>query len=294
MSLSPQLDFETFLSAPLQEVALVAPDTLIFAPGGTRRSAAFAGIKSEDAAFIRWSRRRASAVFALMFEHGARHIFMGLFTQSQYDEVTGGYRERIVDSIKWGVAGPEALAEYDRLGWRVHLWGAEQIPALAATAATLKSRQPRYSDHNLWWFICPRPDWLWRWQAQAFSRHQVKTQAQAIHALYGEAVPLATLFLSFGKPMISPDLFPPLLMGELQCYWSQRPSYDLDQRQFRAILYDYAYQRATWRADKTGRAEEALAYKALWENGPTLGLGTRVGPHWYPSPIPSPDAILAE
>ena len=294
MSLSPQPDLEAFLNAPHQEVASVAPETLVFAPGGTRRSAAFAGIQPESEAFVHWSRRQVSAVFTLMFAHGVRHIFMALFTQSQYDEVTAGYREQIVDSIKWGVAGLEALAEYDRLGWRVHLWGAEQVPALASAVSALQERQPGHSDCNLWWFISPQPDWLWRWQARAFSQHRVETQAQAIHALYGETIPPASLFLSFGKPIVSPDLFPPLLMGKLQCYWSQRPSYDLDQRQFRSILYDYAYQRATWRADKTGRAEEALAYQALWENGPTLGLGTRVGPHWYPAPTPSPETLLAE
>jgi len=71
----------------------------------------------------------------------------------------------------------------------------------------------------------------------------------------------------------------------LQCYWSQRPGFRLDERQLRRILYDYAYTRRTWREDKTGRAEKALAHRSVWERGPTIGLGVRLGPFWYPAPI---------
>lgn len=276
---------ESFLASPLVEVAKAAPATLVFAPGGTRRSAAFADIKPESEAFVRWSRKRVTQAFELMFQHGVKHIFIALFTESQYNESTQGYRDRIVQSIDWGVAGPDALADYDRLGWRVHLWGGEQISALEPAMARLRQRQPADSKYNLWWFISPRPAWLWQQQARLFHEQLAETPQAAIRLLYGEEVPPATLLLSFGKPMISPDLLPPLLMGKLQCYWSQRPSYDLDARQFRQILYDYAYNRATWRADKTGRAEEALAHQPVWENGPTIGLGTRVGPHWYPKAI---------
>ena len=281
---------ENFLIAPIDIVAEAAPKTLVFAPGGTRRSATFAGIKPESEAFIHWSRERVTGAFELMFRHGVRHIFMALFTQTQYNESTQGYRDRIVQSIDWGVAGPDALADYDRLGWRVHLWGGEQIPALTSIQARLERRQPAQSEHNLWWFISPRPAWLWQWQAKLFYEQQIETPQAAIRLMYGQAVPPATLFLSFGKPMVSADLLPPLLADKLQCYWSQRPSYDLDANQFRKILYDYAYLRATWRVDKAGRAEEALTYQTQWENGPTIGLGSRLGPHWYPEAISAVEA----
>jgi hypothetical protein len=59
----------------------------------------------------------------------------------------------------------------------------------------------------------------------------------------------------------------------------------LDQRQLRAILYDYAYLRKTWKKDKSGRAEQALVERDLWERGNVLGLGIRKGPFWYPAPF---------
>jgi hypothetical protein len=56
------------------------------------------------------------------------------------------------------------------------------------------------------------------------------------------------------------------------------------------ILYDYAYLRQTWRQDKTGRAEQALAYRKAWEQAGILGMGTHLGGYWFPAPfLPPPD-----
>lgn len=84
-------------------------------------------------------------------------------------------------------------------------------------------------------------------------------QAEAVRALYGEDIPLISLFLGFGKPVIAPELLPPLLGGAVNCYWSQRPGYQFSEAEFRRILYDHAFVRSTWQADKSGRGEEALA-----------------------------------
>jgi hypothetical protein len=75
---------------------------------------------------------------------------------------------------------------------------------------------------------------------------------------------------------------PTAVIGVLHCYWSQQPGYSLDQEQLRTILYDFAYVRPTWQVDKTGRAEQVLAQRKLWEQRRIIGLGKRVGPFWYP------------
>jgi len=85
-----------------------------------------------------------------------------------------------------------------------------------------------------------------------------------------------------------PDLLPPALMGQVQCYWSQQPGYTLTETQLRTILYDYAYLRHTWQKEKLERAKEALVHRQAWEEGPILGLGIRLGPFWYPAPMVSP------
>ncbi len=59
----------------------------------------------------------------------------------------------------------------------------------------------------------------------------------------------------------------------------------MDEKQLRAIFYDYAFLRQTWKEDKSGRADKALAQRELRERGDVLGLGTRKGPFWYPVPF---------
>lgn len=78
---------------------------------------------------------------------------------------------------------------------------------------------------------------------------------------------------------------PPLLIGKLHCYWRQSLGYALTAGQVRSVIYDYAYTRRTWLADKSGRADEALNYRPVWDDPPTLGIGMRLGPFWYPEPI---------
>jgi hypothetical protein len=88
--------------------------------------------------------------------------------------------------------------------------------------------------------------------------------------------------------MVAYQVIPPLLLGQLHCYWSQQPGYSLTERQLRTILYDYVYLRTTWRAEKTTRAQAAIADRSAWEEGPILGLGMQLGPFWYPAPMSSP------
>lgn len=108
-----------------------------------------------------------------------------------------------------------------------------------------------------------------------------------MRALYGEEIPPVSFYLGFGKPTILPEVIPPLLIDQVQCYWSQQPGYTLTKEQLRTMFYDYAYLRPTWRPDKLDRAKAALADRQAWEEGPILGLGMRLGPFWYPAPTTS-------
>jgi hypothetical protein len=283
MSSCPSL--EEFLEAPVEEVANVAPASMVFAPGGTRRGATLAGVADSGDEYARWARRGLLDCLDLLFRHGVRNLFMALLIEKQLRETTPEFQERIVDWIDWGVAGEESLAHYASRGWRVRLLGAEGEPRLEAAAQRLQTGTSARSGQTLWFFTGSSPGSGTRRLVAAIEKAEDRSPGAIIRALYGEDVPPATLLLAFGKPVVTPDLLPPLLVGDLQCYWSQRPSFSLDERQLRTILYDNAYSRRTWRKDKSGRAREALAYRAAWENGPTIGLGVRLGPFWYPCPI---------
>lgn len=270
-----------FLVAPVEQVAKAVPTTIIFAPGGTRRSAVLAGIPPHSEDYARWSRERMIECTRLFFHLGARHLFVSLLRPAQLAEV-GRYRERVLDWLAWGLAGPDAMADYQRLGWRARLIGAEDIPALHAAAQQLQEATPARWTHTVWWYVSATPDAYWMALLEAAHRARAHTQAEAIRALYGEDIPLAKLCLSFGKPLIAVDMLPLLLADELQCYWTQRPGFMLDEPMLRQIIYDYAYLRSTWTQDKSSRYGEVLAQRSIWERPITLGLGRRVGGFWYP------------
>lgn len=272
---------EQFLAAPLGDVAKVMPATLVYTPGGTRRSAVLAGISPQSDEYARWTRERMIAGYDLLFRFGARHIFTTMIRPGQFAEV-GRYRERLLDWLEWGLIGPEALADYARLGWRVRLLGAESMPELQPIAERLLASTPTQSSTTLWYQVVAEPGAPWQWLLKAAQHAQARTQAEAIRALYGEEIPLAKLYISFGKPMFVADLFPPLLAEEVQSYWIQRPGYLDDEQVLRRILYDYTYLRPTWRLDKSSRYDTLDANRSLWQQPLVLGYGKHVGAFWYP------------
>lgn len=281
---APAPTLEEFLAAPHAEIARIAPSTVVYAASGTRRQAALAGINPQSDAYARWSHTLALDAVQMTFDHGVRHVFTLLAGPGQFHEV-GAYRARLLDWIEWGIASDETMAAFRQRGWSARLLCDDSIPQL------VRARQRLATLHGpvtIWFQVIPDAEAPWRWLLDATHRSGARTRCELVQALYGEPVPLVSLYLAFGKPVIAPELLPPLLVDTVQCYWSQRPGYSLTQDELRRILYDYAYLRPTWQADKTGRAEEALVYADVWNNGAVLGLGQRLGPFWYPLPFAAP------
>lgn len=287
MSIAPVPTLKEFLAAPIEEVAKVAPATMIYAPGGTRRQAVFEGIEPWSDDYMQWIRPHFFRCGELIFHCGVTHLIMPFITPGNLQEVNR-YRNQLLEKAKWALGGLESQADYKRLGWRVRLLGSESLPELKVVAEYLVENTPSKSEHTLYWLAVPDIDSPWQELLAAVAQSQAKTRAEAILALYGEEIPPATLYLATGKPTISFDLIPPLLVGQIHAYWSQQPGYTLNETQLRTIFYDYAYLRPTWRAEKLDRAQEALAHRPAWEEAPMLGLGMRLGPFWYPAPMSSP------
>jgi len=293
MSLASVPSLEEFLAAPVEEIAKVAPTTMIYGVGGTRRHAAFEGIEPWSDEYVYWVRDLMLSRIDLIFRHGVRNVFVIALTPNNFREVNR-YQEQLFERTKWFIAGPESIADYTRLGWRVRLIGTENIPELQTTAEYLRDVTSGQSAHTFYWNVVLDADSPWQQLLNAAQHSKAGTRAEAMQALYGEQIPPATLYLAFGKPMISLELIPPLLIGQLQCYWSQQPGYTLTETQLRTILYDYAYYRPTWHAEKLERAKEAIIQRKAWEQGPILGLGMRLGPFWYPAPMSSPAWCTAQ
>lgn len=278
----PSLD--EFLAAPIEQVREITPSSIIYCVGGTRRAAVLAGLSSNSDEYINYSRERFIECCDLLFCYGVQHIFMPALAPSNFNEI-GRYRERLVDWVEWGLSGQEALADYIRLGWKVRLLGTDTIPRLHSCAERLIQLTSPNSKCTLWFYAITSLEWPWRQVLKVARQDKIQTQKDAIRTLYGEDIEPVKLFISFGKPRMSPTFIPPFLAGEIEMYWSQKPGFTLDDTRLRTILYDYYYLRKTWIKDKTGRAESALAHRDHWMEETTIGIGRRIGSFWYPEPI---------
>lgn len=276
----PTLD--EFIVDSLENIGRVAPKTVVFVAGGTRRKAVSVGISTESDAYMTWTRQQMIQCFELIFNHGVQTIIHTPLGPNNFREV-GPYRDKLVRWAADGLAGEAALEDYVRLGWRVRLLTDETIPALGEAAALLRQTE---GEHTLWLHVTPTHEWFWSQWLTAIQQTQATTKETAVRALYGEDVPPADMLLGHGKPEFFNDVLP--VMGNAQCYWRQNLGYDLDATLLRTIFYDYAYTRATWHEDKLGRAERAMAYQKVWQKPTAIGLGMRLGPFWYPQPTPDP------
>ncbi|MFD3164015.1 hypothetical protein [Herpetosiphon sp. NSE202] len=271
-----------FLQAPLEAIQQIAPATMIFSSGGSRRKAALATMPAQGEAYARWSHGQLLTCLELFFCHGIKHLFLPMLLPNQFQETTPNYREHIEHWVAWGAASPAMREYYRERNWRVRLLDTQPSPIIAEAAQSLHQPDDTSEQPTLWWFIVRDSEDPWQAIFQAAHQTAFKTRIQAIEAIYGEPIPPAELFVSFGKPQVNHDVLPPLLVGNLQCYWTQKPGYTLSEAEFRQILYDFKFLRQTWQSDKTERTKAALEFRQHWERGPILGLGQQLGPFWYP------------
>lgn len=275
----PTLD--QFLAAPAADVAAVAPRTLMFAAGGTRRDAALHGFDvgrySDELA--RFSMERFTGTAGRCFALGVKNIVAITVRSAQLQEV-GPYRDYIIEGATRAL-GEIALPLYRQIGCRVRLLGHDRFPMFAELAARLVAETDPASPHTIWWLVTESNEETW--ERVIAAAQGVRSFTELNERYFGESVPPVELFLSFGKPFVSPENMPlPLFGADAQCYFYQRPGYNLTEHELRTIFYDYAYTRRTWTADKSSRYAGLAAQQDVWAQGPILGLGGRLGPFWYP------------
>ena len=103
---------EEFLNGPIENVRKIAPATMIFAAGGTRRNAALAGAPTTGQEYALWAYHQMMDCFEIFFEHGVQHIITHAIIPTQYQEVTPDYREKLLSWVDVVLAGPEAMRDY--------------------------------------------------------------------------------------------------------------------------------------------------------------------------------------
>ncbi|MBA3468633.1 MAG: hypothetical protein H0T53_03215 [Herpetosiphonaceae bacterium] len=279
------LSWSEFRALPRDTIQTLVPKSVVCTLGGTRRAAAFAGIQPSSIEYIHWSRQHMLTWFDIFAKYGVEHIFLAATRVTEFKEQ--GRHAQILSVVDNAIADDAMLHAYACRQWRTRVIGDPASTFIQGITDRFSKNQPPHYAMTLWYMIVPSFDAIWDWMCQAIVAATATTRQAAMHAFYGEAIPPAKLLISFGKPVVSADLIPPLISDELQCYWSQKPGYSLGEDDFLSIMYDFAYMRATWRENKTGRAEEALLDQTRWNSAGIVGLGQRLGPFWFPRHIDS-------
>ncbi|MEM7032959.1 MAG: hypothetical protein AAF629_25640, partial [Chloroflexota bacterium] len=93
---------EAFLRAPIETVRKVAPKTVFLAFSGTRRRAVLEGISDISAEYPQWTRKQMMNLLALVSSHGIQHIFLTVLIETNFQETTPGYREKLTTWVEWG------------------------------------------------------------------------------------------------------------------------------------------------------------------------------------------------
>jgi len=280
------LTLEKFLRADPEIVARVTPPTVMFAAGGTRRDAVLNGVSLETPGELAaFSMRQFAETAGRFFAIGVQHIFVLTVHSKQLHE-TGTYRDYVIEGTRMAI-GTLSYPHYKALGCRARLIGVEDVPELAELAEELDAETHMNGPATVWWLATASNAAVW--QRTIAAAQGATTHAEVIRHYFGEDVPPAGLFISFGKPFFSPEIMPLVLIGEeTHCYFYQRPGYILSDKEIRTIIYDYAYLRHTWMPDKMARYDEVSEQREIWSRNEILGIGQRMGSFWYPRPPESP------
>jgi hypothetical protein len=227
-----------------------------------------------------------------MFRYGVENVFMPAVMTTHAHEIdwsqANALEQQLLIPIGRFVTNKRLLLACRERGWRLRIVPGAHRAVLQPFIDILEANTPQQTAHTWWMTFTPSHESWWSHLFSVVNANGVATRSDAIRALYGEDVPPISLCVSFGKLTISPDLFPPLLMDTVHCYWSQQVGSSLTDLQFRHILYDYAFLRQTWQQDKIARAEAAKTHQEIWQREVLVGLGQRLGPFWYPR---FPDSI---
>jgi hypothetical protein len=218
LSETPLPSFDEFLALPDAALHPLTPPTVVLGAGGTRRRAVLAGISPNSQEYARWTRQEMMACLDLIFRHGVRHVFAPLLTDSHRDEATVGYSDKVVEWTLRGLTGAQARRDYAERGWRVRLVGVESWPALGETAEELRRITASHTGPTVWFSVSSDVEAHWQLILATAATRAIHTRAELIQAIYGEEIPLATLYLGTGKPQLVESIVPPLVMGKLECY----------------------------------------------------------------------------
>lgn len=303
------MKFEDFLSLPRVEVATIVRDkgvlTAAFPTNGTRRWFMLEHELPQDAdwnsAYLETNIEEVVRLCSLFYDHGIQHFLTPIFGPALLRRGPE-YLQLVYEGIISTANHPRFLQFYDEYDVRVIFYGdyrrtlaARGDDGLIASCDALMAKTASHTAHTLCFGIDAHdePTAIAQIAVQFQQAHgRLPNRAEMIEAYYGVAIEPLSFFIGFEKFHIF-DV-PLLRTGLDSLYFTVAPSYYMNERQFREILFDHIYLREVEHVDyeltKQQEAHLAAYYRA--NKHVTMGVGDTSGafPVWRVLPkITVPD-----
>jgi len=237
--------------------------------------------------YVDWSLKKQLGLAEMFVNSGVRTLFMPVLGPKQIREV-GAYRDYLFNMYKF-IFEPHALELYKRLGIRNRFLGKNfMTDEFSAKASDLEHQTVNQRAATFFWVFVGGEEQ--NYEIDAINTILKNTNGQTnlsreacLQALYGEQVPAVDMFIGFSKPHVG-YWMPPLLGHNAALYFTDYPSYFLDERDWKRIIYDFGITRKTWTEDKSARYANILtsglierhAERRIW------GVGSsNIGGFWY-------------
>jgi tuberculosinol/isotuberculosinol synthase len=293
------LDHEKFLSHPTEEIAKIVRSggsrVCVFPFNGTRRWFLLTHGRdfNSDAAqdYVTLTSQACIATCKLVFDHGIDTFIMPVFggeIMNRGEE----YMREIGAAMSLLATHPIFVEFYKEYNIRIHFYGdyRKQLGNTPyAHICDSFDEITRQTAHNtgrrLFYGVCA--DDATETLGELSIKHYKETGASPsrstlIEMYYGEYIEKADIFIGFEKFNVFD--YPMLGWGEESLYYMAAPSFYIDERLLRTILYDYIYLRPVQDPDYfTMPAEEFEAMRHFYEvnREVVFGVGEMRGGIWY-------------
>jgi len=293
------IDREKFLSLPAADLAkIVRADrtkTCVFPFNGTRRwfLLEYGREFNEEAAkkYVDLTAQGYVASYKLVFDHGLDNIVAPVFGGEIFNRGEEYMRE-IGSNMTLFATHPAFLELYESYGVRVHFYGdyRKQLnntpyAYICDSFDEITRKTAHHKERTLFYGVCA-DDATATISDLAIRYYQDNgrspSRRELIERYYGEYIEKADIFIGFEKFNVFD--YPMLDWGEESLYFTVAPSLYLNERQLRAILYDYTYLRPVQDPDYFTMPEEdfELMRKHYEINREvTFGVGEMKGGIWY-------------
>jgi tuberculosinol/isotuberculosinol synthase len=293
------LEREKFFALPTDELAkIVRADrakTCVFPTNGTRRwfLLKYGRDPDEDAAqkYLEMSIQSYIDTYKLVFDHGIDNIVAPVFGGEIFNRGEKYMRE-IGSAMSLLATYPALLDFYEACNLRVHFYGDYRRQLKNTPYAyncdlfdEITSKTAHHSGPRLFYGVCGE-DATAMIAEMSIKYYQdtgtIPTRNNLVEMYYGEYIEKADIFIGFEKFNVFD--YPMLGWGEESLYYTVAPSFYMNERLLRNILYDYLYLRPVQDPDYfTMPDKDFEEMRKFYENNleVAFGIGEMRGGIWY-------------